>query len=281
MTAAHGAGSVALAGVTLPPRWARHPVVAAENVRPGWDASHVWFDDDALLVRLRWRERTDAWRWSQHTLAVEVDDAGHSLLAVGSPAGAARLLLQAADRLAPVVRTSVPRGTHAAVRRAAAEHGLAVPAPFLHDPVNSWDWFSVSEPVPVPDGGERVTELVGDAGRSVAADCLAVANPGGELDPDEPRSRWWGWLDDDGRARAVCGASRRVPGQPWVLGSIGTDPAWRGRGLAGAATAVAARAGVAETGAVTLGVYAHNAAALRVYRRLGFVLGQDFESWRA
>jgi predicted GNAT family acetyltransferase len=31
---------------------------------------------------------------------------------------------------------------------------------------------------------------------------------------------------------------------------------------------------------VTLGVYAQNTAARRVYGRLGFTLAQEFESWR-
>jgi hypothetical protein len=213
-------------------------VVAAENVRPGWDASGVWYDDDALLVRLRWRERTAGWRWSQHTLAVEVDDAGHSLLAVGSAAGAARLVLAAAHELEPVVRTSLPRGTHEAVRRAATARG--VPVPWGTGPVTAWDWYGTTEPPPEQRGEEQVVELSGPDGRAAVTACLAVAHPAGELAPDEPRSRWWGWTEEPtrtrardgggGAIRAVAGASRRIPGQPWVLGSVGTDPGVRGRG---------------------------------------------------
>ncbi len=287
-------GSVTLAGVTLPSRWAAHPVVAAENVRPGWDATHVWFSAEALLVRLRWRERTDEWRWSQHTLAVEVDDDGASVLAVGSPSGAARLILAAGEALAPVTRTSVPRGTHVALRELAASGRTVAPLPFAEHPPTEWDWFHATQPPRTQPGEEHVTELTGDDGLAAAARCLRVANPHGELDVSEPRSRWWGWCaPDDGAdagrgadpghgivVRGVAGASRRVPGQPWVLGSIGTDPSWRGRGLAAAVTAAAMRAGVAETGRVTLGMYAHNAAARRLYLRLGFRVAQEFESWR-
>jgi len=61
------------------------------------------------------------------------------------------------------------------------------------------------------------------------------------------------------------------------LSSIGTRPAYRGRGLAGLATrhAVAA-AGTLGTDTVYLGVSRGNAAALALYRRLGFTsIGQS------
>ncbi|MEL7974917.1 GNAT family N-acetyltransferase [Isoptericola sp. F-RaC21] len=270
-----------VAGASLPDRWAHHPVVVAEAAHGGWDATHAWSDDDAFLVRLRWRERIDGGR----PLAVDHDAAGVSLLAVGSPAGAARLLLAADAELrpggvGPVVRASMPRGTFSELSVSARPDGLAVPAPFDHAPIDAWDWYAATTPPAAVSGEERVDELLGDAGRAAAAACLAVANPDGELPVSEPRSRWWGWRDDGGAVRAVAGASRRVPGRPWALGSIGTDPAWRGRGIAAAVTAVAARAGLAEAPMVTLGVYAHNEAARRVYRRLGFALGQEFESSR-
>jgi predicted GNAT family acetyltransferase len=65
-----------------------------------------------------------------------------------------------------------------------------------------------------------------------------------------------------------------------VLGSIGTDPAWRRRGIAAATTAAAARAGLAEAPFVALGMYASNDDARRMYARVGFALGQAFESSR-
>lgn len=280
------AGSVTLAGVELPTRWSSHPVVVAENVRRGWDATHVWFDDGALVARLRWRARTDG-DPVDVPFAVEHDAAGVSLLAVGAPAPAARLLLDAdaalrgaGGSLGPVTRTSVPRGTREVLARLAASEALPVPAPFDRPPTGEWDWLGTTEPPPTRPGEEHVVELDRDADRAELAACLAVAHPHGELAPDEPRSRWWGWRDEDGVLRGVVGASRRVPGQPWVLGSIGTDPVRRGRGIARATTAVATRAGLREAPLVTLGMYADNDAARRVYRRLGYQTGQEFESWR-
>jgi ribosomal protein S18 acetylase RimI-like enzyme len=155
-----------------------------------------------------------------------------------------------------------------------------VPAPFDAPPSGEWDWLGTVVAPPAQPGEDRVVELVGEEGRREGAACLAVAHPHGELAVDEPRSRWWGWRDDDGVLRGVVGASRLVPGQPWVLGSIGTDPAWRGRGIAAATTAVATREGLAEASLVTLGMYADNHGARRLYRRLGYEVGQEFESWR-
>ncbi|AEG44386.1 GNAT family N-acetyltransferase [Isoptericola variabilis] len=280
------AGRIALAGVDLPARWATHPVVVAENVRRGWDATHVWFDDDALLARLRWRARTDG-EAPDVPFAVEHDDAGVSLLAVGEPDAAARLVLDAdaqlrADgrALGPVTRTSVPRGTHRALAALAAARGVDAPAPFDRPPSGAWDWLGTTAEPPAQPGEDRVVELAGEDGRAEVAECLAVAHPHGELPVDEPRSRWFGWRDHDGVLRGVVGASRRVPGQPWVLGSVGTDPAWRGRGIAAAVTAVATREGLAEAPMVTLGMYADNDTARRLYRRLGYEVAQEFESWR-
>ncbi|MGF0116894.1 GNAT family N-acetyltransferase [Promicromonospora sp. Marseille-Q5078] len=272
-----------VAGASVPDRWAHHPVVVAENAHGGWDASHAWYDDDAFLVRLRWRERIDGGR----PLAVDHAPSGVSVLAVGNAEGAARLVLaaeaelrRAGGGLGPVVRASMPRGTFAALSGSTPPAGLVVPAPLDRPPFDAWDWFcTTTSPAPQP-GEDRVVELTGPDGRAGAAACLAVANPQGELPVDEHRSRWWGWRDADGVVRGVAGASRRVPGRPWALGSIGTDPAWRGQRIAAAVTAAATRAGLAEASMVTLGAYALNEPAHRVYRRLGYDLVQEFESSR-
>lgn len=79
----------------------------------------------------------------------------------------------------------------------------------------------------------------------------------------------------------------RINGEPAATGerftfdgasyvsSIGTRPAWRGRGLGAVITTALARDSVAAgIDLVYLGVYAENSRAIRLYRRLGFdVLG--------
>ena len=57
------------------------------------------------------------------------------------------------------------------------------------------------------------------------------------------------------------------------LSSIGTRPAFRGRGLGAVATAVATREAIAEgSRLVHLGVFSDNATARRLYERLGFAV---------
>ncbi|WP_425953546.1 GNAT family N-acetyltransferase [Xylanimonas sp. McL0601] len=256
---------IAAVGVELPERWAAHPVVVTESAHHAWDATAAWWADDALLLRLHHR--------------VPSEPQGLGLYGVGSPEGVARLLLGAGS-LDPVGRTTMPRGTRAALARIVAASGVVVPAPFDAPAPSQWDWMSADHVlVPVP-GEDHVEELTDERGLAEARAALAVAHPEGELEVGEPRSRWWGWRDDDGVLRAVVGADRRVPGAPWVLGSIGTDPAWRRRGIAAATTAVAVRAGLREAPIVALGMYADNDAARRTYARVGFVVVQEFESSR-
>ena len=249
----------------LPEPWASHPLVVTESAHHGWDVSDAWVQDDALLLRLR-------------RAALPGEPGGLGLYGVGTPDGVARLLLRHAPVWAaePVGRTTMPRGTRAALRALTD----AVPAPFDAPAQGAWDWFMLDHaPAPVA-GEEHVEELTGAEGLAEARAEITLAHPMGELGVDEPRARWWGWRDDDGVLRGVVGADRRVPGAPWVLGSIGTDPAWRGRGVAAATTAVAARAGLQEAPIVTLGMYADNDAARRTYTRVGFVVVQENESSR-
>ncbi|GAB2467211.1 GNAT family N-acetyltransferase [Xylanimonas ulmi] len=256
---------IAAVGVELPPRWASHPLVVTESAHHAWDASDAWWDDDALLLRLR-------------RLAPS-EPPGYGLYGVGDAEAVARLIL-AAGPLAPVGRTTVPRGTRAALARLTRD----VPAPFDRPADGQWDWMMADHtPDPLP-GEDRVEELTGPEGLAEASAALAVAHPDGELAVGQARSRWWGWRESPGGGRGalrgVVGADRRVPHAPWVLGSIGTDPAWRRRGVAAATTAVAVRAGLAEAPFVTLGMYADNDAARRTYERVGFVVAQANESSR-
>lgn len=90
----------------------------------------------------------------------------------------------------------------------------------------------------------------------------------------------------EGRLAAVVGAMRYAPGLAPHLVSLGVDPEHRGRGLAGAVLAAAVRDGLAEgtdvgRPAVWLGLFASNEVARRVYERLGFELGHEFESRNA
>jgi ribosomal protein S18 acetylase RimI-like enzyme len=245
--------------------------VVTESAHHAWDIRDVWHDDDALLLRLH--------------RGAPTEPPGAGLYGVGAPDGVARLIVAAADQegdeqatgaLGGIGRTTVPRGTRAALARLTRH----VPAPFDTPAQGFWDWMMIERsPAPLP-GEDRVAELTGADALAEATAALAAAHPDGELAVAEPRSRWWGWRDAAGVLRGIVGADRRVPGAPWVLGSIGTDPSWRRRGIAAATTAVAVRAGLMEAPIVTLGMYADNDAARAAYTRVGFVVVQANESAR-
>lgn len=253
-------------GVGLPARWATHPVVVTESAHNDWACSRAWWSDDALLVRMH------------RQVGIYADTDGvEGLYGVGTPEGVARLVLEAGP-LDDIGRTTVPRGTRTVLDALAAASNRTVPTPFTRPAPGLWDWF-LADAAPEPFAGEdRVVELTGDAGLAEAAAAVALAHPDGELRVGDARSRWWGWRGDDGRLHSIVGAARRVPGAPWVLGSVGTDPAYRGRGLGVATTARAVRAGLREVGYVTLGMYAANDVARRTYERVGFRMLQEFES---
>lgn len=172
-------------------------------------------------------------------------------------------------------RASLARGTWARLPEAArGTYGLA--------PFSSWDWL-VTDVAPGPrgPGEERVVRLTSPAERTEAARVVALANPTTLMTPADAQTRWWGWRDDDGVLRGVVGGRRVGESGPLHLGGIGTDPAWRGRGIASAITAAVLREGLAEAPWVSLGVREANDRARSVYLRLGFRPAGRFETVRA
>jgi ribosomal protein S18 acetylase RimI-like enzyme len=148
----------------------------------------------------------------------------------------------------------------------------------------------VTEVAPsAPDpGAATVVELDLDRDADEIAAVLTEANPGARLgvrSPSARRARWYGVrvpASGSGGAAgtlAAAGSATPVPGSAVHLGSIGTLPAFRGRGYAGALTARMTADGIAERGLVTLGLYDDNLAARRVYERLGFVVAHEVETW--
>jgi ribosomal protein S18 acetylase RimI-like enzyme len=248
---------------------------------------------DHVFIRVRSRGFSEVTRsWTDSTgpddagaaAVVELADrtgerAGMAFSAVGEPERLARLL----GAIVPddLVRgVSVTRGTGALAGEILSGWGLA--------PATTWDRM-VTEVVPrVSDGAPVVEVLDLDRDADEIADLLAEANPGarqGVSDPGARRARWYGV-----RAQAAgpggpagtlvaAGSATPVPGGAVHLGSIGTLPAFRGRGYASALTARMTADGVAEHGLVTLGLYDDNVVARRVYERLGFVLAHEVETW--
>ena len=146
-----------------------------------------------------------------------------------------------------------------------------------------WDWLWTE----VPPDPAPVAVVALDPVRDAAAitDCLAEANPQTWGDPNAPdQVGWWGVVEA-GVLIGVIGAAARPGGSAtatsWHLEGLGVRPGARGRGLGSALTAAATRAGLAA-GAdwVSLGVWAANLAAIRIYHRLGYRTGHQRASWR-
>lgn len=90
--------------------------------------------------------------------------------------------------------------------------------------------------------------------------------------------QWVGIRDDEGALIACAAHTERVRGVPH-LASIATHPQWRGRGLGSAITGGMTRRLLAEGApVVTLGMYADNDVARRMYERLGFRCEHRFTS---
>lgn len=89
--------------------------------------------------------------------------------------------------------------------------------------------------------------------------------------------RWLGRRDADGRLTAVGGAEREAGGVPHLAGIV-TAVDRRGEGWGAVVTASLTRWSLREHGVCTLGVFADNDAALRVYRRLGYRTARSWHS---
>ena len=189
------------------------------------------------------------------------------MTAVGPAGPAAALLVLAASELPrPPAAITVPRG---ALPLLPAQ--LRPPAP------EDWDWFWTTSDPPAVPGERHVAEL--PTGERTAEELRAVLPAWSPRYSGEPGSpyvrRWCAVRDERGELLAVAAHVEYVPGVPH-LASIATAPAARGRGLGAAVTAWLTRRALAERGICTMGMYADNAVARRLYRRLGYT---DSHHW--
>ncbi|MFD2765180.1 GNAT family N-acetyltransferase [Micromonospora eburnea] len=108
-------------------------------------------------------------------------------------------------------------------------------------------------------------------------DLYAAAYPGNWFDPRMLDTGQYVGIRDGGDLVAVAGVHVWSP--TWrvaALGNVTTHPRLRGRGLAAAAVAALCARLRADVDHVTLNVRADNAAAVRLYERLGFTRAADF-----
>lgn len=234
----------------LPVAWRADRYLSAISGR--WASARVLGDDRGVL------------------LVLVHGDGGASLAGRGDPARVGELLgaLDPAtvDGWAPAHWLSVPRQTPVATDLLDALR-LA--------PFSTWDWMSTDAP-PEPQAGDALVRPLDRVREADAARaCLAVANPGTTADPLGPDEAGWWAVEQDGDLVGVIGA-RREPGtrdgaESWHLHGLGVLPRARRTGAGAALTATATRAALAHGAQfVSLGMYADNDGARRIYRRLGF-----------
>ena len=180
-----------------------------------------------------------------------------------------------------------------------APRSVIVPAPVLDalelTRASGWDWMATHSP-PVTEAAHGSPEQVAAIATSVRAldldayapyirSVLRQANPRSTADPaGNDEVAWWGAFCR-GELIGVIGA-RRQQGDPerrdisWHLHGLGVLPVVRGGGYGQALTAAATRDGLAA-GAdwVSLGLYADNEGARRLYTRLGFTLEAEMASY--
>jgi len=241
----------------LPPRWRSDRLLAEEW--PRLRGPRVVGDDHGFVVISQHRDGPD--------VAGYGDDE--------RPARIVADLVAAGELAPPLAWLSLPR---TADLPATVCESLAV------RPLPGWDWMSVDQP-PTPAGPDGVVRLDPVADAEVIRDCLAEANPTTEADPaGRHEGGWWGAWEGD-RLAGVIGAGTRLgaDGRPqrWHLHGLGVRPSVRARGL-GTALMVAATRGGFEAGApwVSLGVWADNARAIAIYRRLGYHTDHQRRSYR-
>lgn len=241
----------------LPPRWRDDRLVLSDRHKLA--AARVLGDDEGIVVLFD-------------------GPTGLSVAGYGQDGRTAALvtgLADAGDLRPPLRWMSLPR---------AADLPPDVCEALHVEPLPGWDWMSTTavEDVPCTEHVERL-DLTTDV--PAILDCLAASNPTTDSDPTSPHeAAWWGVRDGD-RLVGVIGAGRRGGasdgGVSWHLHGLGVRPEGRRSGL-GTALMVAATADGLAAGAewVSLGVWADNEPALRIYRRLGFRTDHQGRSYR-
>lgn len=188
------------------------------------------------------------------------------VMGVGDPAGAATLLQAVAAEHPDFTIASLPRGW---VEHLGADVSVAVR--------DHWDWFAASS-APPPVHGEAGASWLSGTDDEIRA-LLTAASPETSTWPGDDRAcRWAGIRAPDGTLVAVLADTSRHRSMGHIS-SVATAPEHRRRGHAAALTAWVMRQFFTEGAEmVTLGMYASNDAARKMYERLGFTCHHRFAS---
>lgn len=223
-----------------------------------WQEERSWHADGATLLLVR---------------ATRAGVARRQLVGAGSPGPLATAVAEAArDGVGEVVLGLLTRGTWELVTEAARARLGMETGP-------GWDWMWSRTVPPAQPGQERVAPVTGAGATAEVRECLARSYPDAHADPADPALTWWGYREKDGVLRGVVAVSAPTD-EPVHLSGLGTDVAWRRRGVASAMTGAVTRWALAGHPYVHFGIWSDNHAARHVYTRLGYAVGHEVENVR-
>ncbi len=157
-----------------------------------------------------------------------------------------------------VTRVSAPREAYAAV---AARLPVGSPT--------TWEWMWTRAAPPTQPGEERLVR-VGPHHKAELTAFLDEHNPRTFGQPFVRPGQLWVGIRDAAGALIAVGCSEPNTAGVLHLAGITVAPGQRGQGLGTAVSASLTREALVRGGVCTLGMYADNTVARRVYRRLGF-----------
>ena len=141
-----------------------------------------------------------------------------------------------------------------------------------------WDWLWTRAAPPVVAGEEHV-EVLDQTHRAEAEAFLTEHSPRTHGQPfARPGQRWVAVRDPHTGALVAVGSSEPCAAGTPTLAGIAVAADRRGAGWGAAVTAHLTRLAVDETGACTLGMFADNDVARRLYHRLGYTTGMEWTS---
>ena len=195
---------------------------------------------------------------------------------VDAPPGPVRTCLGPTDELARLCADV--DAAHGPPWRATTEQAsyAALPAAWRGPDPHTWHWMTTRHPPSPEIGSIRVRDVSDDVVTAV----LDRANPDSFARPGTARVECWlgAAPGADEPVGAVGALVRQVDGTGHLRG-VSTLPELRGLGLGLALSAELTRRGLTgASGLATLGVYADNAPALAIYRRLGYAPVHTFVS---
>jgi ribosomal protein S18 acetylase RimI-like enzyme len=187
---------------------------------------------------------------------------------IGDPPAVARLFAEVHDEIPDAKRASLPRGWLDHLSR-------SIPVTNRTD----WDWFWTADPPPVAYPAEAQARWLTQADHGDVQALLTAASPQTSTWPSDSRARRWaGIVDADDRLAAVLADTSKTA-QIAHISSVATDPRHRRRGYGAALTAWITREFLHEGAEiVTLGMYADNDVARRMYERQGYTCSHRFSS---